>query len=165
MNGIKLSLDRQKILLKSGIPSGDFYKPYNNEQFKTAQISNQGVDIGSCIISALGQADDALLSSNMIDTLKNFPDLTSAYCLKFNVTLCPEKLLAIGSKKNNFIIDYIKATSGLNLNGTKIDFVDKAEHVGVIRSVDGNLPHILNRKTSHKKALGAVLVAVMLLLD
>ena len=43
-------------------------------------------------------------------------------------------------------IDYIK---GIN----KGFFSDYAEHVGVIRSVSGNLPNILNRISSHKKAL------------
>ena len=35
--------------------------------------------------------------------------------------------------------------------------MDTDEHVGIIRSVSGNQPHILKRITSHKKALGAVL--------
>ena len=38
-----------------------------------------------------------------------------------------------------------------------MDFADEAEHLGVIRSVDGNGPNLLNRFSSHKKALGAVL--------
>ena len=37
--------------------------------------------------------------------------------------------------------------------------MDVAEHVGIVRSVDGNLPHILNRISSHSKALHAILPA------
>ena len=37
--------------------------------------------------------------------------------------------------------------------------MDAAEHVGIVCSVDGNLPHILNRISSHRKALHAVLPA------
>ena len=48
---------------QGGINSGDLYKIYNNELFKTAQASNQGVDLGNeLIISAVGQADDSALS-------------------------------------------------------------------------------------------------------
>ena len=35
------------------------------------------------------------------------------------------------------------------------DFVDEAEHVGFLRSTAGNLPHILNRLSAHKKSLAA----------
>ena len=45
----------------------------------------------------------------------------------------------------------------ISINGQDIDFSDQAEHVGVIRSPDGNLPHILNRIVAHKRAMGAVL--------
>ena len=33
-----------------------------------------------------------------------------------------------------------------------IDFVEQAEHVGVLRSSDGNLPNLLQRFASFKKA-------------
>ena len=42
---------------------------------------------------------------------------------------------------------------------SKIEFASKAEHVGVIRSEDGNLPNLLNSISSHKKALGSVISA------
>ena len=42
-------------------------------------------------------------------------------------------------------------------DGTPIKLVDDTEHVGVIRSTDGNLPHILQRFTSHNRALHSVL--------
>ena len=42
----------------------------------------------------------------------------------------------------------------------QIDFTQQAEHVGIIRSSLGhNLPHILNRISSHRKAMGATLSA------
>ena len=48
---------------QGGINSGDYYKLYNNEQLVTAQDSALGVDIGSDVISAVGQADDVMLLS------------------------------------------------------------------------------------------------------
>ena len=38
---------------QGGINSSDFYKLYNNNQLKTAHESELGVDIDSCIISAV----------------------------------------------------------------------------------------------------------------
>ena len=43
----------------------------------------------------------------------------------------------------------------INIQGKKIDFSDEAEHVGIIRSIEGNIPNILNRTTSHQKAMAA----------
>jgi hypothetical protein len=37
-----------------------------------------------------------------------------------------------------------KSTSLLNIDGQPINFVDNAEHVGVLRSTSGNLPHLLS---------------------
>ena len=45
----------------------------------------------------------------------------------------------------------------MQINGIKLKFHDSAEHVGVIRAVSGNLPNIVNRISSQKKAVGAVL--------
>ena len=45
----------------------------------------------------------------------------------------------------------------MNENGKTIAFDDEVGHVGVIRSLSGNLPNILARIIAQKKALGAVL--------
>ena len=45
----------------------------------------------------------------------------------------------------------------ININGHSIDFSDQAEHVGIIRSCNGNMPNLVNRFTSHRKALAASL--------
>ena len=43
----------------------------------------------------------------------------------------------------------------------RIPFVESAEHVGVIRSISGNLPHIHQRLVNHKKSLAAILFTGM----
>ena len=58
-------------------------------------------------------------------------------------------------------IDYIKSTNPILINGEVIKFVDTTEHVGMTRSTTGNLPTILDRVISHRKALGGVLHAGM----
>ena len=54
----------------------------------------------------------------------------------------------------------MKAINYLSINYIPLAFTNATEHVGIIRSPDGqNLPHILQRISSHKKSLGAVLSA------
>ena len=68
--------------------------------------------------------------------------------------LCAEKtkLLKINKKtEENFV-----PINPITINGENIEFSDTAVHVGVVRT-DGNLPHILDRITAHKKAMGAVM--------
>ena len=45
----------------------------------------------------------------------------------------------------------------LKINEKSVPFTHKAEHVGIIRCVDGNGPAILDRITAHKKALASLL--------
>ena len=55
-------------------------------------------------------------------------------------------------------VEYSKVTNYLSINDVPLLFTDSTEHVGVTRSPgSGNIPHILKRITSHKRALGAVL--------
>ena len=45
----------------------------------------------------------------------------------------------------------------ISIYGKKIAPLHQAEHIGVIRSDQGNLPHLLGRILSHKKAKFAIL--------
>ena len=76
---------------QGGINSSDYYKLYNNEQLVTAQESELGVDVGSGIISAVGQADDVVLMSNDIYKLQLLIKLNEEYCQNYRVKT---KLLA-----------------------------------------------------------------------
>ena len=110
-------------------------------------------------VSAIGQADDTILVSNSIQKLQNLLQLTLYFCTKYNVKLCTEKtkLQAYSNKATHYQAYYQKIVSPVNIDGEAINFVDETEHVGVIRSVEGNLPHIMNRFTAHTRALAAVL--------
>ena len=44
----------------------------------------------------------------------------------------------------------------VTIAGRSVDFVDEAEHVGVLRSKSGNLPNINRRISAHKRALAAI---------
>ena len=91
--------------------------------------------------------------------LKFLLKLTLNYCRKYHIELSPSKTQlqlylppSLSSQEH-----LLKNTINIDIDGTTIQFVDSAEHVGVIRSVHGNLPHLLNRVSSHNKALHAVL--------
>ena len=147
-------------LEQGGPNSSDFYKIFGREQLETAHASDLGVSLGpSLTISGIGQADDTLLVSNNIHALSNILKLTKIFCSKYQVNLCSEKtkLQAFHTKQMKFPVEYAKQTHSININNEYIDFSDTAEHVGMVRSVTGNLPTILARISAHKKALGAIL--------
>ena len=143
---------------QGGINSGDFYKLYNNEQLKSAQDSELGVNIGSSVVSAIGQADDVILAANNVSNLKLLARLTEVYCRNYRVQLVASKtkLLPIFLPRHSFLVEYAKLVNTVTVNNTVVEFVSDAEHVGVIRSSTGNMPNILHRVTCYKKALMSV---------
>ena len=147
---------------QGGISSGDFYKIYSKKQLQLAQSSRLGVKLArELVVSAIGQADDTLLVSNCLHSLQNLLQLSLIYCSKYSVELCPAKtkLQCINTTKMKTEVSYLKEFSTVNLNGTKLDFQDNADHVGIVRSTTGNLPNILTRITAHKNAVAALLHA------
>ena len=148
---------------QGGINSSDFYKMYNNEQLVTAQSSELGVDVGSAVISAVGQADDVMLLSNDIYCLRLLVQLTVDYCNKYRVQLEPNKTKLLGycNKNTEILVKLAAKSNPITINGTPVHFTNEAEHVGVVRNTSGNMPNILCRVAEHKKALGAVLSAGM----
>ena len=143
-------------LEQGGVSSSDFYKLYNNEQLSVAQESQLGISLGGQhTLSAVGQADDVALLSNDLHKLQHILNLVLQYCRKFNVKLSSTKtrLLAILPPRKNTFIPY----SPIKIDNVPIEFADQAEHVGVVRSPQGNMPHILARIAATKKALGALI--------
>ena len=146
---------------QGGINSSDFYKLCNNEQLKTAQDSMLGVDIGSQVISAIGQADDVILISSSIHSLQMLVSLTEQYCSKFRVKLEPSKtkLLAYCQDKQSFVVDHALNSQQIMINNKPVKLATEVEHVGILRNVTGNVPHIVNRVAMHKNSLHALLPA------
>ena len=132
---------------QGGINSGDFYKLYNNEQLKSAQDSGLGVNIGSSIVSAIGQADDVILAANNVNNLKLLARLTELYCSNYRVKLVASKtkLVPIFLPRHSFLVEYAKLVNTVTVDNTVVEFVSEAEHVGVIRSSTGNMSNILHR--------------------
>ena len=146
---------------QGGINSSDFYKLYNNEQLETAQVSALGVTMSNIVISAIGQADDVILCSNNIDSLRLLVRLTETYCKKFRVKLVPSKtkLLGFASPKQQHLLEHARLTNPITIDSMPVPFVNEAEHVGVLRSTAGNMPNIMNRIAEHKSGMSFVLSA------
>ena len=143
-------------LEQGGVSSSDLYKLYNNEQLSIAQDSRLGVALGDgLVLSAVGQADDAALISNDIGKLNLILKLVLNYCQKFSINLSDSKtkLLALTPARQSSLVPY----NPIRINDKQIDIVDQAEHVGVIRSTQGNMPNLLQRITAFKKALGSII--------
>ena len=137
------------------------YTTYNNEQLKTAQDSGLGINVSNQHVAAIGQSDDIVLLSHDVHFLSNLLQLSLDYCRKHHVTLAPEKtkLVPFFAKRHTQLVKYQKMISPISIDNIPIKFVSSTEHVGVIRSSSGNLPHIQNRISSHNKALYSVLPA------
>ena len=145
---------------QGGVNSDRLYKLVNNDQHNIANNSLLGANIKSCIISSIGQADDTALVANDLLSLQNLLKLTDEeYCRRNNVTLVPEKtrLLAFSPPGCEAEIECDKLTSSLSINGDRISFSDNGEHVGIIRSVQGNGPNIHARLAAHKRAVYSLL--------
>ena len=148
---------------QGGINSGDYYKLYNNTQLSGAQSSCLGVNIGSSTISAIGQADDVILAANSVDNLQLLASLTESYCLSYRVKLVPSKtkLLPLYHPRHEQLVEYARLVNPVTIEGNTVEIVQEAEHVGVLRSITGNMPHLMNRIACHKKAIAATLPAGM----
>ena len=144
---------------QGGINSSDYYKLYNNTQLKVAQESEIGIDIESCVISAVGQADDVILAANDLYDLQLLVKLTENYCENYRVKLEPSKtkLVAFAKKAQELNVKYAEHTGSITIRGSPVKICTELEHVGVIRNTSGNMPHIVERIAKHKNALAAVL--------
>ena len=105
-------------------------------------------------LSAVGQADDTVLISTNIFKLYHIFKLTMDYCTKYNVELSSSKtkLMEILPPRGTSFVPF----NPIQLNGKTVEFVHEAEHVGVLRSSEGNIPNLLNRVSAFKKALGSL---------
>jgi hypothetical protein len=93
--------------------------------------------------------------SNNIYMLYNLLTLTLEYCKKYSVDICADKTKLLLFADN--IEDRIVPLNPIVIDDEQINFTTEAEHVGVIRSITGNVPNILNRILSSKKATNATL--------
>ena len=148
-------------LEQGAVSSSDEYKLYNNEQASSSQQSKLGVPLRDTVISCISLADDASLLSNNIHDLKNLLYLTTLYCQKYKVDLVPDKtkLVVFCRNEEDFLVRYSKLISSISLNGDPIPFSQQAEHLGIIRSCNGNLPNLVERFSAHKRKLFSVLPA------
>ena len=102
--------------------------------------------------------------SNSVLNLMILAKLTESYCASYRVTLVNSKtkLLPIYLPKHGDLVSYAKLINPVTINGSQVEFVDEAEHVGVVRNTSGgNMPHILQRISSHKKVLASICSAGM----
>ena len=102
-----------------------------------------------------------VLISDNIYFLQNILSTSLSYCQKYHVTLATEKtkLVAFHLKKHGDYISYIDNLDLLKIDGIPVKFSDSAQHVGVRRSINGNLPHLLDRLAARKKTLFSILPA------
>jgi len=108
---------------QGAVNSSDYYKIYNNEQLKTAQRSNLGVNMKDIVISAIGQADDVVQVSNSIDNLNHLAWLTERYCQKYRVKLvaAKTKLIAYYTPKQSELVEHAKLINCVSICEEKVE--------------------------------------------
>ena len=152
----------QRGVEQGGPNSSEHYKIYNNEQMTSAQTSGFGAFIKDVKIAAIGQADDTALVSNDINELQHLLQLSLDYCAKYQVELSAVKTkLLVFSASHSDYTKYAQLITPVHIGSQKIPFVENAEHVGIVRSVAGNLPHLHQRMANHRRALNGLLFAGM----
>ena len=143
---------------KGGPNSSEYWKIYNNEQLSVAQGSGLGASISGIHAASVGQADDTALLSHDLHQLQCLLDLSLIYCRKHQVQLSAGKTkLLVFSKSDTEYVKYSKLLTPLHIGDVPIKFATSAEHVGVLRDVAGNLPHVHQRMVSHRGALAKIL--------
>ena len=70
------------------------------------------------------------------------------------------KLLVFSASHSDYT-KYAQLITPVHIGSQKIPFVENAEHVGIVRSVAGNLPHLHQRMANHRRALNGLLFAGM----
>ena len=116
----------------------------------TAQESELGVDMGDhLVLSAVGQADDTVLMSHDIIKLNLLLHLAKIYCDKFNVQLSQSKtkLLLIPPPQIQTCVSF----NPIKIDDKEVQFVDQADHVGMVRAKEGNMPNIFKRDFSFQE--------------
>ena len=119
------------------------------------------MDLGDVVVSSIGKADDTVLISDCIVKLYGLLHLAVSYCKQYHVELVPEKtkLVAFCHNPKSTTMYIQKLSNPISIEGHKVEFSSSAEHVGIIRSSEGNMPNILHRLSRHTKAIAAVLPA------
>jgi hypothetical protein len=156
---------------QGGRPSDRVYRLVNNEQLETAQKSELGIDMGLAVsangdvhrqvLGGVGQSDDVGLLANSLASLKCLLHLTKLYCDKYQVKLVwsKTKLIVLNTKQTEMTSMVELATTTITVDGELISPCSQATHVGVVRSVNGNTPHIVERLSAHRKAMYSLFYA------
>ena len=86
-------------------------------------------------------------------------NLTIAYCKKHFVDLCAEKtrFQVFLPSQNRDVFDPSLSFNPIKINGKRIKFSSTAEHVGLLRSTDGNQVTILDRFSAHRRSIASIL--------
>ena len=144
---------------QGGVNSDKIYKLCNNPQLSSAQSSELGVDLGSSVVSSIGYMDDAALMGHTLPIVSGLLHLTTEFCKQYHVELVPEKTKLLAFVPPNHKMDlYLQhLCNPVTLGGHQVDFSSSAEHVGILRSTEGNMPHILSRLSAHTRAIMSVL--------
>ena len=135
-----------------------FGQSFNGSFIVAFLTDGLGTTILGIPVAGVGQADNTALVSSDLHQLQCLLDLSLEYCKKHQVQLSAVKTkLMIFCNKETEYTRYSRMISPLSIGNTPVQFATTAEHVGVLRSVSGNLPHLQQRIVSHRRSLAQIL--------
>ena len=110
-------------------------------------------------MSSIGLADDTALVASSITDLRFLLHLTLDFCKRYNFNLVSSKtkLLVYSTKQSKAESDIELLSSPLILDGSPLNPVSEARHLGVVRSPTGNGQLISDRISAHRKAVFGLL--------
>ena len=147
---------------QGGCNSDRIYKLANNKELILTQDSRLGLDLGAVHCASVGQADDVALVSDDIHRLQCILQLALEYASEYHVEMVPEKtkLLCFTPRGQEIASYYMRVTSPISMSGSKVEFSNEAEHVGILRSTQaGNIANVIARQAAHTRALYGALPA------
>ena len=145
-------------LEQGGVNSDGLYKLYNNIQLSTGQLFQLGVPKVRLLSQVL--AKQTTLHWCLTAPSNSWVFSTLQLNIVRNTMLnWSQKKTNFNPPKNNLYLT--KLLNPLSLHNHKIAFSNSADHVRILRSVDGNLPNVMARLSAHNKVLMAVFPAGM----
>ena len=95
--------------------------------------------LGNVHVASIGQADDVVLVTSCPVKLACLLHLTHLYCQREHVELVPEKTKLLVWVPTNQLAsaNLLKLSCPISIDNKTIEYYDVAEHVGILRSVNG----------------------------
>ena len=143
---------------QGGVSSSELFLLQGSEEVITTQNSGLGINLGGVSVASIAQADDMCLLSHTVDGLQSLANISSHQTNSRCLQLVPSKSFLLAFIPNNSSLPTASSPS-IQIGSSSISLSTQCEHLGVIRSSDGNMPNVLQRIAAYQAAVHGVVKA------